>query len=57
VLRGEASDTNFIVFGWNQTRLEPIIYRIRGTYETEYITNAGFSGRKVWRYQSSNQNP
>ena len=40
VLRGEATNTNFIVFGLTLPGLEPTIYRTRGEHANHY-TNGG----------------
>ena len=39
VLSGEATNTNFIVFGLTQPGLEPTIYRTRGEHANHYATN------------------
>jgi len=40
VLCGEATTTNFIVFGLTGPGLEPNIYRTRGEQVSHYITKA-----------------
>ena len=39
MLSGEATNTNFIVFGLTQLRLEPMIYRTRGESANHYATD------------------
>jgi hypothetical protein len=39
VLSGEATNTNFIVFGLTQPGLEPTIYRTRGEHTNHYATD------------------
>ena len=40
VLRGEATNTNFIVFGLTRPELEPTICRTRGKHANHYATDA-----------------
>jgi hypothetical protein len=40
VLNGEATNTNFIVFGLTRPRLEPTIYRSRGEHVNRYANDA-----------------
>jgi hypothetical protein len=40
VLSGEATHTNFIVFGLTRPELEPMIYRTRGEHSNLYTTDA-----------------
>jgi hypothetical protein len=40
VLSGEATNTNFIVFGFTQPGLELTIYRDRGEHANHYVTDA-----------------
>jgi hypothetical protein len=40
VLSGEATNTNFIVFGLTRSWLEPTIYHIRDEYASQYTTDA-----------------
>jgi hypothetical protein len=40
MLSGEATYTNFIVFGLTQPGLEPTIYRTRGEHANHYTTDA-----------------
>jgi hypothetical protein len=40
VLSGEATNTNFIVFGLIRLGLEPMIYRTRGEHANHYPTDA-----------------
>ena len=40
VLSGEATNTNFIVFGSTRPGLEPTIYRTRGEHANHYATDA-----------------
>ena len=40
VLSGEATNTNFIVFGLTRTGLESTIYRTRGDHANHYATDA-----------------
>jgi hypothetical protein len=40
VLSGEATNTNFIVFGLCRSGLEPSIYRTRGQHANHYATDA-----------------
>jgi hypothetical protein len=42
VLSGEATHTNFIVFGETRPGLEPTIYRTRGERANQYTTDAVF---------------
>ena len=37
---GEATDTNFIVFGLTRPGLEPTIYHTRGEHANHYTTDA-----------------
>ena len=39
VLSGEATNTNFIVFGLTRSGLEPMIYRTRGEHANHYTTD------------------
>ena len=39
MLSGEATNTNFIVFGLTQPRFEPTIYRTRGEQANHYATD------------------
>jgi hypothetical protein len=39
MLRGEATNTNFIVFSLNRSVLEPIIYRTPGEHANHYIAD------------------
>jgi hypothetical protein len=40
VLIGEATNTNFIVFGLTRPGLEPMIYSTRGEHANHYATDA-----------------
>jgi hypothetical protein len=40
MLSGEATNTNFIVFGLTRPMIEPKIYRIRGEHANHYTTDA-----------------
>jgi hypothetical protein len=40
MLSGEATNTNFIVFGSTRSGLEPTIYHTRGKHANHYITDA-----------------
>jgi hypothetical protein len=40
VISGEATNTNFIVFGLTRTGLEPTIYRTRDDQANHYATDA-----------------
>jgi hypothetical protein len=40
VLSGEATNTNFIVFGLTRPGLEPIIYHTRGEHANYYTNDA-----------------
>ena len=40
MLSGEATNTNFIVFGLTRPGLEPTIYCIRGEHDDYYATDA-----------------
>jgi hypothetical protein len=40
VLRGEATNTNFIVLGLTRPGIEPTIYRTRGEHTNHYATDA-----------------
>ena len=40
MLSGEATNTNFIVFGFTQLGLEPTIYRNRDDHANHYTTEA-----------------
>jgi hypothetical protein len=48
VLCGEATDTNFKVFGLIRPGLEPKIYRTRGEHANHYATNAALFLGKRW---------
>jgi hypothetical protein len=37
---GEVTNTNFIVFGFTQSGLKPMIYRTRGEHANHYTTDA-----------------
>jgi hypothetical protein len=39
VLSGEATNTNFIVFGLTRQGIEPTIYRTRGEHANHYTTD------------------
>jgi hypothetical protein len=43
VLIGEATNTNFIVFGLTRPGLEHTIYRTRGEHANHYATDAVFT--------------
>ena len=47
MLSGEATNTNFIVFGLIQPELEPTIYRTRGEHANHYATDAVYISRRV----------
>ena len=52
MLSGEATNTNFIVFGFTQPGLELTIYRDRGEHANHYVTDAfehAMKERKVSR--------
>jgi hypothetical protein len=40
MLSGEATNTNFIVFGLTRPGLQPTIYRTQGEHATKYATDA-----------------
>jgi hypothetical protein len=40
VFSGEATNTNFIVFGLTRPGIEPTIYRIGGEHANHYATDA-----------------
>jgi hypothetical protein len=40
LLSGEATNTNFIVFGLTRPWIEPTIYRTRGEHANHYVTDA-----------------
>jgi hypothetical protein len=40
VLRGEATNTNFLVFGLTRPGLEPMIYHTRSEYANHYTNDA-----------------
>jgi hypothetical protein len=40
MLSGEATNTNFIVFGLTRPELKPTIYCTRGEHANHYITDA-----------------
>ena len=40
MLSGEATNTNFIVFGLNRSVLEPTIYHTQGEHANHYATEA-----------------
>jgi hypothetical protein len=42
VLSGEATNTNYLVFGWTQSGLtiEPTVYRTQGEHSNQYTTDA-----------------
>jgi hypothetical protein len=41
----EATNTNFLVFGFTRPWLEPTIYRIRGEHDNHYTTDTVFMNR------------
>jgi hypothetical protein len=43
MLSGEATNTNFIVFGLTRPRLEPTIYRTQGEHAHHYTTEIRLS--------------
>jgi hypothetical protein len=44
MLSGEATNTNFEIFAFNRSGLEPTIYRTRGDQANNYATDAvGFA--------------
>ena len=43
MLNGEATNTNFIVFGFTLPGLEPTIYRTRGEHANHYASDAVYS--------------
>jgi hypothetical protein len=47
MLRGEATNTNLIVFGLTQPGLELMIYRNRGKYANHYTTD---SVCQIWTF-------
>ena len=47
MLSGEATNTNFIVFGLTRPGLEPTIYRTRGEHTNHYATDAVGDGEKT----------
>ena len=53
MLRGEATNTNFIVFGLTRSGLEPTIYRTGGEDANHYTTDA--VDEMKGRYESVNQ--
>ena len=48
-LSGEATNTNFIVFGFTRPRLEPTIYRTRSEHDNQYATDAVQSNPEIGR--------
>jgi hypothetical protein len=42
MLSGEATNTNFTIFGLTRTGLEPTIYRTRGKHADHYTTDVVF---------------
>jgi len=40
MISGEATDTNFIVFGLSRLWLKPMIYHTQGEYANHYTTDA-----------------
>ena len=44
----EAADTNFIVFGFTQPRLEPTFHRTRGEHANYYSTDAVKVALMIW---------
>ena len=49
MLRGEATNTNFIVFDLTPIELEPTNYHTRGEHVDHYATDALFNQLKVRR--------
>jgi hypothetical protein len=47
VLIGEATNTNFIVFGLTRPGLEPTIYRTPDEHNNHYATDAVVSEEKI----------
>jgi hypothetical protein len=47
VVRGQATNTNFIVFGFTQRELEPTIYRTRGEHANHFATDATCSRHDI----------
>jgi hypothetical protein len=51
MLSGEATNTNFIVFGLTQPGLEPTIYHTRGEHARHYATDVVSIHLKFCMYQ------
>jgi hypothetical protein len=47
VLSGEATNTNFIVFGLTRPWFEPTIYRTQGEHANHYTTAVVLMGNKI----------
>jgi hypothetical protein len=48
MVSGEATKTNFLVFGLTRSGLESMIYRTRGEHPNHYTTDAFHSCQVVW---------
>ena len=48
---GEATNTNFIIFGLTRPGLEPTIYRTRGEHANHYTTDAVLTNSKLYNLQ------
>jgi hypothetical protein len=48
VLGGEATNTNFIVFGLTRPGLEPTIYRTPGEHANHYVTDVVVTKLKLY---------
>jgi hypothetical protein len=53
MLRGEATNTNFIVFGFTWSGIEPTIYQTQGEHANHYTINEVDMDREVAKIQSS----
>jgi hypothetical protein len=55
MLSGEATSTNFIVFGLTRPGLEPTIYRTRGEHANHYTTDAVKNTERVFKNGQSRE--
>jgi hypothetical protein len=54
MLSGEATNTNFIVFGLTQLGLESTIYRTRGEHANHYTTDAVLLVKDYYYWDKNN---
>jgi hypothetical protein len=55
VLSGEATNTNFMIFGLTRPGIEPTIYRIRDEHANHYTTNAVYFELRTLNKQNSDK--